>query len=239
MTGRDPLSEPARALASRTPARIAVGRAGTRPTTSELLRFRADHAAAHDAVRGEVDPLLPARWGCSLSLATRADDRDAYLDRPEEGRRLLPEDAARLSESVQGCDVLVAVSDGLSRAAVEAQAPLVLPVLLAALDLEGVGRVAGPVFVRNGRVGVVDSLGTAAKARLVVLLIGERPGLSTDLGLSIYFALDPAPGRTDADRNVISNIHAAGTPPAEAAATAADWAASMLRTGTGGVRFKP
>ena len=233
------LPEEARILATRTPARVAAGRAGTRPTTAALLALRADHAVAADAVRGEVDPGLPASWGCVLSLSTLAGDRAAYLDRPEDGRRLRPEDAARLSESVKGCDVLVAVADGLSNAAVEAQAPLVLPVLRTALGLEGIGDVAGPVFVRNGRVGVVDHLGEAAGARLVVLLVGERPGLSTAESLSIYFALHPGAGRTDADRNVISNIHAAGIPPAEAAATAAAWSAAMLRTGRGGVDFKP
>jgi ethanolamine ammonia-lyase small subunit len=233
------LPEEARLLAARTPARVATGRAGTRPPTAQLLRLRADHAAASDAVRGEVDPALPATWGCVLSVSTLAADRDIYLDRPEDGRILRPEDAGLLRERVGGCEVLVAVADGLSKAAVEVQAPKALPVLLSALELEGVGTVGGPVFVRNGRVGVVDSLGEATGARLVILLVGERPGLSTAESLSIYFALDPAPGRTDADRNVISNVHEAGIPPVEAAAVAASWAARMLRSGLGGVRFRP
>lgn len=202
--------------------------------------MRADHAAARDAVLGMVDPAGPEKWGCLLALESRAPDREAYIARPEDGRRLAAGEAERLAEwAPGGCDVLVAVADGLSCAAVEVQVPRVIPALLAALGREGVGRVEGPVFVRNGRVGIVDPLGAATGARLVILLVGERPGLSTAESLSIYFAFDPGPGRTDADRNVISNIHSSGTLPEQAALQAASWARRMLDEGVGGVRFRP
>ena len=233
------LPDAVRELRSRTGARIAVGRAGTRPTTAELLKMRIDHAAACDAVRTELSTEFVQLCGCSLDLSTQAEGREGYLLNPPLGRLLRPEDRARLTAAVPACDVLVAVGDGLSSAAAQTQAPLVLPVLLSALELEGVGKVAGPVLVRNARVGVMNDLGEATQARVVVLLVGERPGLSTAESLSIYIGYDPRPGRTDAERNVLSNIHAAGIPPAEAAAQAASWVKGMLDKGVSGVDFKP
>lgn len=226
-------------LRERTVARIAVGRAGVRPVTSELLRLRTDHAAACDAVLQPLDPDLPGRIGCRMELRTRSRDRHEYLLRPETGRSLRSEDAVRLAESVPSCDVLVAVGDGLSTAAVHAQAPVLVRALMDALASEGVGSVAGPVFVHGARVGVMNSLGEASNARAVALLVGERPGLSTAESLSVYMGFEPRPGKTDADRNLLSNIHATGIPPEEAACTCASWIASMLRLGLSGVRFKP
>lgn len=226
-------------LRERTVARIAVGRAGVRPVTAELLRLRSDHAAACDAVREPLDPGLPARLGCVLELRTMVSDRDEYLLRPERGRLLRSEDKTRLTESVPFCGVLVAVGDGLSSAAVAAQTPILVPALIEALKGEAVGSVAGPVFVHGARVGVMNDLGEATCARAVVLLVGERPGLSTAESLSVYMGFQPRPGKTDADRNLLSNVHATGIPPEEAAHISASWIASMLRLQVSGVRFKP
>jgi len=226
-------------LKERTVARIGVGRAGCRPTTASLLSFRMDHAAACDAVREALDPDFPRQLGCSMELRTQAADRDEYLLRPALGRLLRPEDRTWISRSVRGCDVLVAVGDGLSSAAVKAQAPRLVPALIQALRDEGIAAVAGPVFVHGARVGVMNDLGEATGARAVALLVGERPGLSTAESLSIYMGFEPRDGKSDADRNLLSNIHATGIPPEEAARTAATWIAAMLRQGLSGVAFKP
>lgn len=227
------------ALTSLTPARIGVGRAGTRPTTAQLLRFRADHAAARDAVNAAIPQGFPASIGCSLELRTCSSGREEYLQNPATGRVLRAPDKEELSRRIPRCDVLVAVGDGLSAEAVLTQSASLLPALLQALEHEGIAHVAGPVFVHNARVGVLNALGEATGARAVILLIGERPGLSTASSLSLYMGYEPRSGCTDAHRNVLSNIHEEGTPPAEAATVAASWLASMLRLGCSGVQFKP
>jgi len=226
-------------LRERTVARIAVGRAGVRPTTQSMLRMRTDHAAACDAVLEPLDAELPTRLGCVLELRTQASDRGEYLLRPALGRLLDPDDKNRLTDLVPNCDLLVAVGDGLSTAAVHAQTPELVPALLQALSREGIANVAGPVFVHGARVGVMNDLGEATKARVVALLVGERPGLSTAESLSLYMGFEPRAGKTDADRNLLSNIHATGIPPSDAARTAARWIAAMLHQRTSGVTFKP
>jgi ethanolamine ammonia-lyase small subunit len=133
----------------------------------------------------------------------------------------------------------VVVGDGLSSAAVEAQVPFLLPALLDCLRAEGFESIAGPVFVHLARVGVLDSLGEVVRPEVGILLVGERPGLATALSLSAYLGFRPRLGRTDADRNVLSNIHVDGVPPLEAAAVVAGWARSMLQQGRSGVGFRP
>ena len=225
-------------LCSRTPARIARGRAGTRPRTAELLLFRADHAAARDAVLTEVGADFPVYTGCVASVATCAADRREYVLRPDLGRRLREQDHAAIAAvGANGCDVLVAIGDGLSSEAVTSQVPSLLPSLLAGLEDEGVAPVRGPVFVRNARVGVMDHLGQLSQAYVVILLVGERPGLSTAKSLSAYMGWMPRFGCTDANRNVISNIHEDGLPAVEAASVVARWATKMLRERASGVHF--
>ena len=234
------LSEPKHPLdlCSRTPARIARGRAGARPRTSELLLFRADHAAARDAVLAEVPAEFPVFTGCAASVATCARDRREYVLRPDLGRRIHEHDEDTVAAlGKNGCDVLVAIGDGLSSEAVTSQVPSLLPSLLACLDDEGVAVVRGPVFVRNARVGVMDHIGQLTQASVVVLLVGERPGLSTAKSLSGYMGWMPRFGCTDANRNVISNIHEDGLPALEAASVVARWAAKMLRERASGVNF--
>jgi ethanolamine ammonia-lyase small subunit len=223
-----------------TPARIQVGRAGTRPTTAQLLRFQEDHACARDAVFASVDPDAPRRLGCVLELRSGARDRTEYLRNPGTGRKLREGDDARLLARISpGAAVLVAVGDGLSPAAVEAQVPVLLPALLDRLRVEGFESIAGPVFVHLARVGVLDALGDVLRPEVGILLVGERPGLATALGLSAYLGYRPGSGRSDADRNVVSNIHEGGIQPLQAAAMVARWAASMRRQASSGVGFRP
>ena len=230
--------ELAAVLRSRTSARIAIGRAGTRSPTLNLLELRADHAAARDAVLSEVPPDFALYTNSAVSVSTRAADRREHLLRPDLGRLLRPEDEDKIRQLAdRGCDVLVAFGDGLSSEAVTAQVPALLPALFAGLALENVGRVCGPVMVRHARVGLMNQLGELAQASVVILLVGERPGLSTSRSLSAYLGWEPRPGKTDADRNVVSNIHEEGLPAHLAGAQVAKWAVAMLRQRSSGYLF--
>jgi ethanolamine ammonia-lyase small subunit len=232
-----------RLVRARTPARILVGRAGPSYPTTTQLELRRDHAAALDAVQAELD--LEGDLGRDLidrfglfEVVTAACNKTEYLMRPDLGRRL--NDAA-LAEIVQQCpagaDLQVAVGDGLSAAAVAAQVPVVLPLLEQQARERGwtFGR---PVVVRHCRVGVLNDLGALLDPAVVVLLIGERPGLATAESLSAYMAYRPRPGHTDAQRNLISNIHARGVTPQAAAGRILALAERMRQAQTSGVSVK-
>ncbi len=167
-----------------------------------------------------------ATWGL-FEVATRATSKAEYLLRPDLGRRLDDHAAAALGRCPSGVDLQVAIGDGLSAAAVAAQVPALLPRLAAGAAARGwsFGR---PFFVRRCRVGAINDVGDLLGPTVVVLLIGERPGLATAESLSAYLAYRPRAGQDDADRNLISNIHARGTPPALAAGRILRLAAQMM-----------
>jgi ethanolamine ammonia-lyase small subunit len=147
------LPEITEALRDATPARILASRAGTRPTTAELLRFQVDHACARDAVRTLVDHELPSRLDCVLELHSAARDKTEYLLDPGVGRKLrIGEDERLIAELPRAPQVLVAIGDGLSSAAVETQVPILLPALLDCLRAEGFESIAGPVYIHLARV---------------------------------------------------------------------------------------
>jgi ethanolamine ammonia-lyase small subunit len=231
------------AARARTPARILAGRAGCSYRTATQLSLRQDHAAALDAVRAEVDlardlgPELVARFGL-FETATRAASREQYLMRPDLGRQFGPAARAALAANCPaGADLQIVVGDGLSAAAVAAQVPALLPLL--ADEARGRGWTFGrPFFIRYCRVGVLNEIGEALDPAVVVLLIGERPGLATAESLSAYLAYRPRPGDTDARRNLISNIHARGVPPPEAAPRIVALAETMRRLRASGVAVK-
>lgn len=209
-----------------TAARIALGRTGGSLPTCELLAFGQAHAQARDAVHAPFDEhrlagaLRPLGFEV-LRLATDAVDRTEYLRRPDLGRRLDAASREALRQVVRpagGFDLAVTLSDGLSAPAVIAQAPALLQELLPRLASEG-WRIAPLVIVRHGRVAVSDEVGEILGARLSLVLLGERPGLGTADSLGAYFAHNPRPGRTDAERNCVSNIRPAGLPIPEAADT--------------------
>ncbi|HEX8911787.1 MAG TPA: ethanolamine ammonia-lyase subunit EutC [Humisphaera sp.] len=216
--------DPWQHLRQLTPARIALGRAGGSLPTAEVLRFAADHAAARDAVHAELDVEQLKRdvGACGLDVAevtTRAADRAAYLKHPDLGRQLSPESEralASVGERTAGCDVALVAADGLSALACQRQVPPVLAALVPLLRAAGL-TLAPLVVARQARVAVQDRVGAALRARASVVLIGERPGLGTADSLGAYLVFDPRPGRTDADRNCVSNIRPAGLPPAAAA----------------------
>ena len=231
------------AVRARTPARILAGRAGCSYRTATHLSLRQDHAAALDAVRAEVDlardlgPELAERFG-PFEIATRAASKEQYLMRPDLGRQLSPAGRAALAAICPaGVDVQVAIGDGLSAAAVAAQVPALLPLLADGTRRRGwtFGR---PFFVRYCRVGVLNEIGEVLDPAVAVLLIGERPGLATAESLSAYMAYRPRPGDTDARRNLISNIHARGVPPSDAAPRVLALAETMCRLRASGVAVK-
>ncbi len=230
-------------LRARTPARLLVGRAGPAYRTETQLALRRDHAAAVDAVHAELDlardfgPDFVTRWGL-FEAATRARDKQEYLMRPDLGRRL---DDAAWAEVARRCpkgaDVQVVIGDGLSAAAVTAQVPALLPLLEAEARRRGRG-FGRPFVVRHCRVGVLNDIGELLDPEVVVLLIGERPGLATAESLSAYLAYRPRPGDTDATRNLISNVHARGVPPEAAAPRVLALADKMRAARAGGVAVK-
>lgn len=220
-----------------TPARIGAGRAGTRPTTEEWLKLRRDHAAAVDAVYGEVPEEKLREWGL-FTVSTSSPDKSTYLKRPDLGRSFPPEGETLLRERCKVKPVVqVVVSDGLSASAVAANAGDTLMALQDSLLLQGIP--AGtPFFVRGGRVGIMNAIGDLLEPEAVVLLIGERPGLVTAESLSAYMGYRPCTGKSDADRMVVSNIHRSGMPPAEAGAHIGTLVARILERKASGVAFE-
>jgi ethanolamine ammonia-lyase small subunit len=228
---------------ARTPARILTGRIGGSYTTRTWLELRADHAAARDAVRDEID--LEAdfgrefldQWGL-FEVSTLASSKAEYLLRPDLGRSL--SDSARdevVGRCPSGVDLQVVLGDGLSARAIVAQAPALLPRLVDLAARAG-WRLGRPFFVRRCRVGVLNDVGELLDPAVVVLLIGERPGLATAESLSAYLAYRPRYGHDDSRRNLISNIHARGVPCDQAARRIAHLASRMIELATSGVSVK-
>jgi ethanolamine ammonia-lyase small subunit len=199
-------------LTSFTTARVALGRAGNSLPTAELLRFQLDHARARDAVYAELDPReLP---GPHVLVRSAARDRGAYLRRPDLGRTLSEE--SRLLLQHGDCDAAIVLADGLSALAVQRHAAELLDALMPLLA-EQEWRMAPLTVALQGRVAIGDEIGERLGARLVVVLIGERPGLTAPDSLGIYLTYDPRVRRTDAQRNCISNVRPEGLPYARAA----------------------
>jgi ethanolamine ammonia-lyase small subunit len=188
-----------------TPARVALERTGHGLLTADFLRFQLDHARARDAVYEE---LSPAALGLPhILLRSAAGDRRTYLRRPDLGRILNGESRARLEKG--SYDAAFVLADGLSASAVQRHAAPLLQELMPSLTEEG-WRMAPLTVVLQGRVAIGDEIGARLGAQLVAVLIGERPGLSSPDSLGIYLTWAPRSGRTDAERNCISNIRSDG-----------------------------
>jgi ethanolamine ammonia-lyase small subunit len=214
---------PALDLRAFTPARVALGRSGASLPTKALLDFTLDHARARDAVHAAFDtPRLVAELG-ALGLAvteasSRAVDRGQYLRRPDLGRQLDAASVEALTRvASKPCQVAVVVGDGLSAAAVHAHAVAVLTRLLPLLAADDAVAIGHIVVASGARVALGDEIGCILGAHMIVMLIGERPGLSAPDSLGAYLTFAPRPGRTDAERNCVSNIHHAGLSHDEAA----------------------
>jgi ethanolamine ammonia-lyase small subunit len=221
-----------------TAARVALGRAGNGLPTAAQLDFQEAHARARDAVHAGLDeaalraalaPLgLPV-----LAVESAARDRREYLLRPDLGRRLAPGAALPAAPGA----FLFVIADGLCAPGVAAAAPRFLAAAVPLLRRAGLG-LAPLVLARQGRVALGDAIGAAMGAAMVAVLIGERPGLTATESMGCYLTLDPRPGRTDAERNCISNIRAGGMDAGEAAGKLLWLAGAALRLGATGVALK-
>ncbi len=200
-----------RPLRDFTSARVDLGRTGHSLPTRELLEFQLAHAKARDAVHLALDvnslivELKQKGLSC-LTLASQARDRATYLHRPDLGRVLTADSRQRLASVKAGYDAAFIIADGLSALAIHRHAVPLLETILPGLDW----RIAPIGIVEQGRVAIGDEIGDLLGAKLAVVLIGERPGLSSPDSLGIYLTWNPRPGRTDAERNCISNIRSEG-----------------------------
>lgn len=217
-----------------TPARIALGRSGTSLPTEPQLAFQLAHAQARDAVHRAFDADSTAQAIQALGLSTRvahsaATDRPTYLQRPDRGRRLDEASAAALRGSTTASDLAIVIADGLSALAVERHAAPFLAGLLPLLRNANPAWSLSPVvLVHQGRVAIGDEIGALLQASVVLVMIGERPGLSSPDSLGLYLTWAPRPGRSDAERNCISNVRPEGLPYDDAAHRAA-WLLNAAR----------
>jgi ethanolamine ammonia-lyase small subunit len=234
--------DPWEGLKAFTAARIALGRTGTSVPLREALAFKLAHAHARDAVYSglEIDRLVAEIAALPMpvcQVSSCAATRQEYLQRPDLGRQLSDASKTFLAEQAPAeCDVAIVLADGLSATAINTHAlpllHLLLPELVAAVRL-------GPlVLAEQARVALGDEVGSLLKARLVLMLIGERPGLSAPDSLGAYFTYAPRPGLTDEARNCVSNIRPAGLPYAAAAAKLAWLLREAVRRQVSGVGLK-
>ena len=218
----------------KTPARLGCGKAGPRYKTLTMLRFRADHAAAQDAVFSEVDTEF-AKENDLLPTKTRCDSKDEYLTRPDLGRCFDEHNAKAIKGVIDTPPrVQLVVGDGLSSAAITANAMDCLAAIRDGLKLKGI-ETGKAIFVKYCRVGAGDAIGDITGCELVCMLVGERPGLVTDKSMSAYITYKPHTGVSESSRTVVSNIHAQGTPAVEAGAYVAELIDTILKLKVSGV----
>lgn len=223
-----------RKLKAKTPARLGSGRAGPRYKTLTMLRFRADHAAAQDAVFSQVPEDFGEKNGM-VCVQTRCHDKDEYLTRPDLGRGFDEENQAKIRAAIpQPPKVQLVVGDGLSSAAILANAIDCMAAIRDGLKARGIDT-GKALFVRYCRVGAGDAIGDVTGCELVCVLVGERPGLVTDKSMSAYITYQPRKGVSESSRTVVSNIHAQGTPAVEAGAHIAELIETILRRKVSGV----
>lgn len=219
------------------PCRLGIGKAGARYRTLPQLEFRAAHSAAQDAVFNDVDEDFVKDQGLFI-VQTQCDSKDTYLTRPDLGRKLSAEAVETIKEKCKkNPTVQIYVSDGLSSAAVAANIGDLLPAIMQGLESYRID-VGTPFFVKYGRVGVEDEISELLGADVVCVLIGERPGLITATSMSAYIAYKATVGMPEARRTVVSNIHSAGTIPAEAGAHIAEIIKIMLERKVSGTELK-
>ena len=227
-----------RALMASTSARIGVGRAGPRYRTASLLLFQGDHAVTQDALYRDVDQRLLDEFNL-FTVQTKVSNKQEYLLRPDLGRLLNDEAKRTLNEKCQkNVNVQIVVGGGLSAAAVEANLRQMFPVVRQGVQSAGL-TFGTPFFVKYARVGVMNDIGEAIKPDVVILLIGERPGLGRAESMSAYMGYKPKYGDTDADRDVACNIFEnGGTNPLEAGAFVVQIAQKMRQHQASGVKLK-
>lgn len=237
------LPEIVKKVRAQTPARLLAGRSGAAYRTNTQLELREAHASARDAVRAELDLLthlgddFVRTWNL-FEVCSRAASKDDYLLRPDSGRHLNDASRAELKRHcTKGHDLQIVIGDGLSVTAVAKQIPQLLPALREGANTHGWS--VGELFViRYCRVGILNEVGEFLQPKVAILLIGERPGLATAESLSAYMAYRPKASDTDANRNLISNIHARGVLPEHAAQRILNLAALMMKNHESGYQLR-
>lgn len=223
-----------RRLKEKTPARLGSGKAGPRYKTLTMLRFRADHAAAQDAVFSQIPEDYAGKNGL-VPVQTKCMDKDQYLTRPDLGRCFDKKNQEIIKKTVPNPPrVQIVVGDGLSSAAILANATDCMAAIRDGLKLKGI-EMGQPIFVRYCRVGAGDAVGDVTGCEVVCVLVGERPGLVTDKSMSAYITYKPHTGVSESARTVVSNIHAQGTPAVEAGAFVAELIGKILEKKVSGV----
>ena len=221
-------------LKLRTPARLGCGRAGPRYKTLTMLRFRADHAAAQDAVFSQMPEDFGEKNGL-VSVKTKCESKDMYLTRPDLGRGFDEENAAIIRKELpKNPKVQIVIGDGLSSAAILHNVMDCMQAIRDGLKVQGI-ELGKTLFVRYCRVGAGDAVGDLIGCEVVCVLVGERPGLVTDKSMSAYITYKPHTGISEASRTVVSNIHDGGTPAAEAGAHVAELIGKILKRKVSGV----
>jgi ethanolamine ammonia-lyase small subunit len=226
-------------LIASTSARIGVGRAGPRYNTASLLLFQGDHAITQDALYRDVDPALLDEFKLFTVQTNITGGKEEYLLRPDLGRQLSPEAKRTLEERcVKNPNVQLVIGDGLSAAAIEANLRKIFPVIKQGLQSAGL-TLGTPFFVKYCRVGVMNDIGEVIQPDVVILLIGERPGLGRAESMSAYMGYKPKAGNSDADRDVVCNIFEdGGTNPLEAGAYVVQFAQKMRQAQASGVKLR-
>ena len=223
-----------RRMKEKTPARLGFGKAGPRYKTLTMLRFRADHAAAQDAVFSQI-PESYAEKHNLLAVKTKCTDKDQYLTRPDLGRCFDEENGEKIRNAIKGKPrVQLVVGDGLSGAAILENAADCLAAIRDGLKLQGIETGQG-IYIQYCRVGAGDAVGDITGCELVCVLVGERPGLVTDKSMSAYITYKPHTGVSESSRTVVSNIHSQGTPAVEAGAFVAELIGKILEKKVSGV----
>lgn len=224
-------------LCAATPARLQIGRTGSRYKTKSYLDFRAAHAAATDAVMTEVSQKTLDKLGL-FEVKTKCSDKYEMLTRPDWGRYFDDDTKSFLLQNATvGADVQIYCGDGLSSPSIAANIPDLLPMVTMALKQNNVS-VGKPFFVRYCRVNTAREIGPLLKAKVVCVLIGERPWLLTDESMSAYIVYNPRPEMSESDYTVVSNISRHGMPPVEAGAYIADIIMQMLKQKASGLALK-
>jgi ethanolamine ammonia-lyase small subunit len=244
--------EAIRRIRARTPARLFTGPIGPAYLTATQLELREAHAAARDAVRTEMSlaEIFPGGFLTAwkiFEISTRAATKEEFLLRPDLGRGFAESSRTEIrTRCAANAQLQIAIGDGLSVTAVAAQVPALLPILVAGARARGL-TIGQPFFIRHCRVGILNEIGELLAPDVIVLLIGERPGLATAESLSAYMAYRPTASHTDAERNLISNIHARGVPaapvssgggPPDAATRILGFAAQMMRARLSGCTLR-
>ncbi len=226
-------------LIASTSARIGVGRTGPRYKTASQLLFQGDHAVTQDALYREIDPILLEEFKLFTVQTKITKGKEQYLLRPDLGRQINDESKSIISQKCSmNPNIQIVVGDGLSTTAIEANLRQIMPVLMQGFQNAGL-TVGTPFYIKYCRVGVMNDIGDIVNPEVIILLIGERPGLGRAESMSAYMGYKPKKGNNDADRDVICNIFEnGGTNPLEAGAFIVQFARKMLQHQASGVKLK-